>query len=391
MRILHVCAIGATAQGLLLPQIDYFLARGLEVEIACSPDSTVECLQNQGYLVYPVQINRKISPILNLNSILKLAQLMRQRRYDLVHVHTPIAAVLGRIAAKLAGIPRIVYTAHGFPFHDRSSPNQYRFYFTVEKLSALITNLILTQNREDVETACNLRLCSPEKVKYLGNGIDMDRFRRDHLIADHQTQLRRALGIPDTANLIIGTIGRLTRTKGSEYLIDSTAQLVSKFPNLHTLIIGYVSSGDPEPIEAKLIEKIHTLGLENNVTLTGQRNDIRELLGLLDVFILPTFAHEGLPRSILEAMGMALPVVTTQIRGCREAVIHNETGVIVPPQDSQQLAKALETLLSNDALRQAYGKAGRQRLEVEYDERLVFDRLASYYQELGIVFPTIQI
>lgn len=388
MKILHICALGGTAETLLRPQIDYLINHNLSVEIACSSGIEVEQLQQQGYVLHPIQIDRQISPVLNLKSIYKLIKLIRQNQYDLVHVHTPIAAVLGRIAAKLAGVKRIVYTAHGFPFHDRSSPSQYRFYFNVEKISAALTNLILSQNYEDIATSQKLSLCPPEKIRYLGNGVDIERFKRDCLDPIHQGKLRKSLGIPATANLIIGTIGRLTRKKGSGYLIEATAKLLPQFPNLHVLVIGSELSTDPEPFHTELVERIHTLEIENHVTLTGARKDIPELLGLLDIFTLPTFTHEGLPRSILEAMSMGLPVVTTDIRGCREAVVDRKTGLIVPPQDSEKLAVALGTLLSDSELRQVCGKAGRQRVEAEYDERLVFQRLAECYQELGIIFTS---
>jgi len=242
----------------------------------------------------------------------------------------------------------------------------------------------LSQNHEDIATAKKLGLCPPEKIAYLGNGVDIDRFNRDRLDPAHQAQLRKSLGIPDTANLIIGTIGRLTRKKGSGYLIEATAKLVSQFPNLHVLIIGGELSTDPEPFYTEITERIRTLGIQNNVTLTGIRQDIPEILGLLDIFTLPTFTHEGLPRSIVEAMSMGLPVVATDIRGCREAVLHEKTGLIVPPQDSQKLAEALEKLLSNSEMRSAYGQASRQRVEAEYDESFVFERLENFYRELGV-------
>ncbi len=385
MRILHVCAIGATAEKLLLPQIDYLLSCKLSVEIACSPGPKVEKLQQQGYVIQPIQFDRRIDPVANLKTIYQLIKLLRDNQYDLVHVHTPIAAVLGRIAAKIAGVKRIVYTAHGFPFHDQSTPSQYRFYFTVEKLCTGLTDLILTQSYEDFITAQKSGLCPPEKVRYLGNGVDINRFNRNRLIPSHQTQLRKSLGIPETANLIIGTVGRLTRKKGSGYLIEATAKLVPQFPNLHTLIIGGELSSDPEPFQAELVEQIRSLGIENHVTLTGNRDDIPEILGLLDIFTLPTFTHEGLPRSILEAMSMGKPVVATNIRGCREAVVDGQTGLIVPPKDSEKLAEALGTLLTDPERRQVYGADGRQRIESEYDEHLVFQRLAEFYRELGVL------
>ncbi|MBD1876695.1 glycosyltransferase family 4 protein [Nodosilinea sp. FACHB-131] len=391
MKVLHICAVGATTLKLLRPQIDYLLNCGLEVEVACSPDVEAETFRQLGYVVRPVQIDREISPVKNLKSLIQLVQLMRQQQYDLVHVHTPIAAALGRMAAKIAGIERVVYTAHGFPFHDLLSPRQYANYFAIEKFCAQFTDLILTQSYEDFVTAQQKNLCSAHKIRHLNNGVDSHIFSRQRLSLEDQTRLRELLGIPHDA-LVVGTIGRLTRQKGFAYLVEAIAQLRPRFPKLRLLIIGGELSTDPEPFQAELLSLVQGLGLQDCVVFTGFRDDTPELLGLLDVFTLPTYFGEGLPRSILEAMAMGLPIVTTDIRGCREAVIPHENGLIVPPKDSDALARAIAQLLGDRALRQQYGAASRQRVETLYDERYVFERLATWYQELGLQMaaPTLE-
>ena len=386
MKILHVCALSCTVKALLLPQVDYLLSRGLEVEFACSTDETTKELQQKGYVIHPIQIDRQINPLSNSKSIYQLFKLMQQQKYDLVHVHTPIAATLGRVAAKLAGIKRIVYTSHGLPFHDRSSPLEYFLYSTVEKVGGRISDLIISQNYEDIATAKHLGIISADKLGYLGNGVDIDRFNRDRLDVQQQKQLRQSLGLSESTDLIVGTIGRLTRKKGMGYLIEAAAQLIPQFPYLQILIVGDELKTDPEPFYDELISRIDALGITNHVTFTGHRQDIPEILGLMDIFTLPTFTHEGLPRSIVEAMAMNLPVIATDIRGCREVVLQDITGYIVPPQDSANLTTALAKLLSDIQLRQAYGQAGRNRIEAEYNEKIVFKRLTNFYQDLGIVF-----
>ncbi|HSM82573.1 MAG TPA: glycosyltransferase family 4 protein [Nodosilinea sp.] len=383
MKILHVCAVGATTLKLLRPQIDYLLSCGLEVEVACSPDADAATFSRLGYGVHRVQIDREISPTKNFKSLIRLVQLMRQQQYDLVHVHTPIAAALGRVAAKIAGVKRIVYTAHGFPFHDLLPPRQYASYFAIEKFCAQFTDLILTQSYEDFVTAQQKNLCPAHRVRHLNNGVDSYKFSQQRLSSGAQARLREQLGISPDA-LVVGTIGRLTRQKGFAYLVEAVAQLRPRFANLHLLIVGGELGTDPEPFEAELVAQVQSLGLQDGVTFTGFRDDIPELLGLLDVFALPTYFGEGLPRSILEAMAMGLPVVATDIRGCREAVIPDENGLIVPPQDSDALAEALGQLLGDGDRRQRWGAASRQRVEALYDERYVFERLAAWYQELGI-------
>ncbi len=385
MKILQVCALGITAEVLLLPQIDYFLKRNVEVEIACSPDAITDKLQQQGYVIRPVQIDRKIALLGNLRSIVNLAKVMRSQKYDLVHVHTPIAAVLGRVAAKLAGIKRIVYTSHGLPFHDRSTPQEYFLYSNVEKFAGKLTDLIISQNYEDLKTASRLGIAPQERLGYLGNGVDLDRFSRQSIDPQKQQELRQSLNIAEDTELLVGMVGRLTRKKGGEYLIEAAAKLITQFPKLQILIVGGELKTDPEPYYFQLLEKTKQLGIEDRVIFTGDRYEIPEILGLLDIFCLPTFTHEGLPRSIVEAMAMALPVVTTDIRGCREVVLPEKTGLIVPPQDSNSLADALAKLLASKEIRQEYGKAGRARIEAEFDENIVFERLRKFYQQLGLV------
>ncbi|WP_204140174.1 glycosyltransferase family 4 protein [Halomicronema sp. CCY15110] len=385
MKVLHICSIGVTAKVLLSPQINYLQSRGLDVHIVCSSDEVAKALSQQGYTLHLINIDRKIAPLGNLMSLVKLFQLMQREQYDLVHVHTSIAAFLGRIAAKLAGVPRIVYTAHGYPFHDQLPRAKYWFYFGLEKCCASLTDLFLTQSYEDWVDSSRLRLCPARKVRHLNNGVDSQRFSRERLDPKQQQMLRQSFHIPLEAGPIIGTIGRLTREKGFAYLIEAFAQLAAQFPQARLLIVGSELKTDPDPFEAELLQRSLALGIRDRIVFTGFRDDIPELLGLLDVFTLPTYFGEGLPRSILEAMAMGLPIVTTDIRGCREAVQPDVNGYIVPPRDSSQLADALTKLLADPALRQQFGRASRDRVEREYDERLVFQRLEQAYRDLGLV------
>jgi len=384
VKLLHICAVGFTVKNLLRPQIDHFLSQGFQVEIACSLGAEVAELQQQGYIIHPISIERRIAPVSNLKSILQLTQLIRRQRYDAVHVHTPVASVLGRIAAKLAGTPRILYTAHGFYFHDEMPRRTYHFYHCIERAAGWLTDLILTQSREDLVTAEKTGLCPARKLRYLGNGVDLDRFRRDRLSPQHQDALRQTLRIPADAFPLIGMTGRITAEKGYRELIDALAQLRLHFPQACLLVIGGQLSSERDAFQQELRDRIAQQNLTASVIFTGFRSDIPELLGLLDIFCLPSY-REGLPRSILEAMAMELPVVTTNIRGCREAVCNGQTGWIVPPRQSQPLAAALQQLASHAEQRQQFGRASRARVAAEFDERLVFARLAAAYRDLGML------
>jgi glycosyltransferase involved in cell wall biosynthesis len=388
MKILHVCAIGMTVKKLLIPQIDYLSNQGITVEIACSPGAEVEQLQMQGYTIHPILIERRLDVRSNFKSVLDLMMLMRRNQYDLVHVHTPIAAVLGRIAAKLAGVKSIVYTAHGFYFHDQTAPFTYRVFHTIETLVAKFTDLIIAVNHEDVAMMTSTHLCPADKTFYIGgDGVDLARFNPHAFTTVMKQELRVALGISATASPIIGTVGRLNKTKGSGYLVDAVAQLRETYPNIHVLIVGGELGSDPDPFQQELLAKIQAHGLEQHITLTGNRDDVPAMMAVMDIFTLPTFAHEGLPTVIIEAMAMAKPVIATDIRGCREAIVHGATGLIVPPKDAVALAAAITHLITHPRLAGAMGEAGRQRAQAEYDVRLVCQRLHTAYASLGALTP----
>jgi glycosyltransferase involved in cell wall biosynthesis len=382
MKILLVSSVAFSFKTLLVHQIDYFKSRGLTVDISCSPDEDADYLERIGYTVHKIPIARKISPASNLQSITALCRLMQQNNYDLVHVHSPVAALLGRIAAKLAGVKRIVYTAHGFKFNEEMSAAEYQFYYAIEKFAATMTDTIFTQSWEDFQTAKNTQLIRSDKLRHLGNGIDINKFSRERLADDTRSKVRAEFGIPED-RLTIGIVARITPIKGHRELIEAFAKLQSQFDNLQLLIVGGQLKSERDLCQEEVERAIEEHQLGDRVTITGMRSDIPELLSAMDILSLPSY-WEGLPRSVIEGMAMELPVVATDIRGCREAVVDGKTGLIVPPKDSASLAEALAKLLANPSLRRSFGTAGRKRAIAEYDERNVFKRLSDGYSDLGM-------
>jgi len=385
MKVLHVCAVAFGLETQLLPQIDFLRGRGLSVEAVCSPDPRIETLRARGYTIHEIQIDRRISPVQNSKSVLELGKLMRAQNYDLVHTHAPVASVLGRVAAKLAGVERIVYTAHGFYFHDDMPREKYALYHGIEKSVAQITDRILVQSQEDFDTAVTTGLGSAEKIRYLGNGIDLGRFDRRALNEECQKELLRELCVPESHGPILGITGRFTEEKGFGELIEAMSLLREDFPEAHLIVIGGQLSTERDDFQDRLVDFVGEQALDSHVTFAGFRDDVQDLLGLLDVFVLPSY-REGLPRSVLEAMAMELPVVATRIRGCREAVVDRVTGLLVPARDSGALKHAIAQILSDRELAQRLGKAGRERVVTTFDEQFVFARLENYYRELGVSF-----
>ena len=386
MKVLYVCNLPSFIKQHLQTHIRYLEKQGLTVECVCPEDKETAELQAAGIIIHSLPIDRKIDPMSNYQCVMRLAKLMRKGGYDVVHVHNPVASILGRVAARLAGIKKVIYTSHGLFIHDLTPPLPYTFFWSAEVFASQLTNLIFSVNREDIQRLSIPILCPENRFAYLGSvGVDIKDFDPRRITLGLQNNLRQEFKIPEDAFPIVGTIGRINEKKGSLFFIEAIHQLQAKYPNIHTLIIGEEVSSDPDGCQNKAQQQIYDLNLENNITLTGYRDDIPELLSLMDAFCLPTFAHEGLPSAVIEAMAMEKPVVASNIRGCREAIINQETGFIIPPRNTDALANALDFLLANPEQAKQMGVRGRQRVLENYSMDLVLQRLHQGYQALGIL------
>ncbi len=369
LRVCQVCAVDFTLKHFLLPLIGGMQAQGWNVTSVCSEGLFLQQLRSQGYRVEALGIDRGLNPLKHAVSLFRLIALFRRERFDILHVHTPIAALLARIAGYVCGVPLIVYTAHGFYFHDEMRALPKAFFVLLERGAGAITDLLFTQSAEDAATAIERRFLRADCIVPIGNGVDTRAFKPGD--AEVRARIRASLGIPDTA-VAIGIIGRMVSEKGYIEFFDAASRIAPARPKVFFVAIGdRLPSDHAGSIDQALEEARRTLG--SRLILTGLRSDIPDLLAALDIFTLPSY-REGMPRTIIEAMMMALPVVATDIRGSREEVVDGETGLLVPVRDSVALADALQTLVDDPHTRTRMGSAGRARALALFDESRVVAR-----------------
>ncbi|MYL56097.1 glycosyltransferase [Virgibacillus halodenitrificans] len=379
-KILQISAVSTTIDKQLRPLIEASVKEGYEVHIACADDGNIENLRSEGFIVHRVHFDRKISFKSNLKSIIELRKLMRFYKYDIVHVHTPVASILGRIAAKLAGIRNIIYTAHGYYFHEGMSEKQYIFYYQIEKQFAkFVTDYLLLQSKEDYELSVQHRFKNEKRIIHLGNGIDIyHKFNPDKIKKEHINKVKNDFGIEDS-DFIYAFIGRFVREKGIYELVEAFNKLNSIKPNMKLLLIGGLLESERDQDINQALERWKG---NPNIIFTGLRKDIPELLSVSNVFILPSY-REGLPRSIIEAMAMKKPVIATNIRGCREEVIDEETGYLIEKKDINELYEKMLTLYDNKELCLSYGEKAREIVEKEYDEEKVLEKQIELFNSLS--------
>jgi glycosyltransferase involved in cell wall biosynthesis len=373
-RVIHVTTIGITSYRALLAQCRYFREKGFEVGFVFSPSPEGEMLRSLNFPVKEIYINRKISPWSDFKSIFELFRYFRAVRPDIVHTHTSKAGVVGRVAARMAGIPSVIHTVHGFPFHSGMPRLKHRVYEQIEKWMAGITDSMLSQSEEDVITALKLGI-KPRRgdLIHIGNGVDLTEFDPGEYSPRRRLRIKEGLDIRRT-DPVIAMIGRINREKGYHDLVEALQRL--KDIPWQALFIG-----PDEGFLTSVTHQIDDYGLRDRIRIMGPRSDITDLLAIADIYVLPSY-REGLPRSLIEAQAMAVPCVATNIRGCREVVEEGVTGFLITPGDSEALGEALQKLLADPELRLRMGREGRRRMHQCFDEAEVGRIVMAIYQKV---------
>jgi glycosyltransferase involved in cell wall biosynthesis len=376
LKIAQVATKDLAIRFLLMDQIKTLQQQGHEVVAICSSGPWVESLRNDGIPVEVVEMAREVHPFRDFASFLSLIRCFRKHRFDVVHTHTPKAGLLGPIAAKCAGVPVVVHTIHGLLFHDRMPLWKQLLFWLPEKITATFSDFLLSQSKEDVSAATKTKLCSATKITYLGNGIEVAKFSSTQTNgARHST--RREIGILDT-DIVVGSVGRLVYEKGFGELFAAAAELIGKHNNMKFVIVGPKENDQKDAVSR---EEIETLTRTGSVFFLNWRNDVSECYAAMDMFVLPSH-REGIPRACMEAAAMELPVIATDIRGCREVVISNETGILVARRDAVSLVAAIENLAQDQDRRVHFGRAGRRHILKNFDRELVLERLQNFYAQI---------
>jgi len=375
MKIAQLCAVDFTLYHFLLPLMEGLRANGHEVVGICSDGDLLAAVRGRGFRVETVALPRSLSLRRNLSAFSQLRALFRRERFDMLHVHTPVAAAVGRFAAATTAMPKVVYTAHGFYFHEFMPHPKRAAFIAMEWIAGRFTDTLFTQAAEDAATARRLGLCRTGDIEPIGNGCDPALFHGD---AAARQRIRAALGT-DPDRVVIAAVGRLVAEKGFPELVEAMRQVDAEL-----WLIGARLPSDHSGALDEVFAAVETdPDLRRRIRLLGYRADIAALLAAADIFTLPSH-REGMPRSVIEAMFTGLPVVATDIRGTREEVIHGDTGYLVPVRDPRHLAEALNNLVGDPDLRQAMGTAGRARARAEFDEALV---IARQIDHLGLAAP----
>jgi glycosyltransferase involved in cell wall biosynthesis len=374
-RVVHVTTTDISLALLLGPQLRAFAEAGMEVIGASAPGPWVADLESWGIRHQPLlHATRAVAPGQDALALSELVRLFRRLEPDIVHTHTPKAGLYGRVAARLARVPVVVNTVHGL-YAASSDPLLRRVaVYGLERLATTCSDAEFVQNPEDLSVLGRLGVPA-RKLTLLGNGVDLERFHpRTPEVA---VSARRLLGVGDD-RVVVGIVSRLVWEKGFRELFGAARILKERRPEVVMVVVGPRDQSKSDGLRDEDVAEAQQLG---NVVIAGERRDVELIYPAFDIYVLPSY-REGFPRSAMEAAACAIPVVATDIRGCRQVVEHGVTGVLVPVRDAPALAEAVEALVADPVHRGEMGRAGHEKALRDFDDRRLVELTLEVYSRL---------
>ncbi len=377
MRVAHLTTADVSLRYLVLPQLLAVAEAGGEAIGISGPGPFVADLRARGVRHIALDSStRGMDVLADLRAAAHLWRVLRRERPDVLHTHNPKPGLYGRVVGRLAGVPVVVNTVHGlYATPDDGWPKRLAVY-GLEAVASRFSSAELVQNEEDLALLTRWRISAASKTTLLGNGVDLTRFAPLDATqtAGVRARVRAELGLDGDA-VLAGFVGRLVQEKGLPELFAAAATLGR---GTTVLCIGPDDPDKPDALTAAERRLAEAAG----VRFLGMRDDVDRLYHAMDVFVLPSH-REGFPRSAMEAAACGLPVVATDIRGCRQVVAPGETGLLVPTRNPAALAAAIAELAADPGRRAAMGAAARRRAEACFDERKVVERVMATYARAG--------
>ena len=372
--MLIVATVASTIRSFLIPYATHFRAAGWRVDAAAKGASTDPQVLDAFDTTFDIPISRSVKDVRSMFASYEEIATAVARGYDIVHVHTPIAAFLTRLAVRRmpsGSRPAVVYTAHGFHFHAGGARLTNLVFLTAEKVSGRWTDRLIVINSEDAAAAVRHHLVPRSHLVHLpGIGIDTAWFARSSVDAAAIAHVRSELGIASDAPMFV-VVAEMNRNKRPVDVAEAAALMRQP---AHVVFLG----DGPERVAVEA--SVRRNGLGDKVHIQGFVPDVRAVVAASTALVLAS-SREGLPRSIMEALSLQVPVIATNARGSGDLVLP-DGGLVVPVGDVRALASAMDTLAGEAALRTAMGRAGRERMVARYDTTLLIGAHERLYDDL---------
>ena len=329
------------------------------------------CFEARGIQVFRCTMSGHIRPIKDTAAFLNVFRFIQKSKFDIVHCHSSKAGFLARVASRILHIPVVVYTPHAFCFLSNHGKTKRLFHIFLEKFAARLCDRIICVSQSEKSSAVDFKIAPESKFNVIPNAINSKKIN----LAKKINLREHYPDIIKNNDIIITTVGRLSYQKAPDLFVRAAAIVVQEFDHAKFLYIG---QGELKKTVEQLALK---LGLQARIIFTGYRNDVFDLLKSSHIFVLSS-RYEGLPYSTLEAMALKLPVVATKVTGSSELIIDGKTGILVHPEDENEIANAIMALIKNPVKRKNLGLEGFKHLLENYDLDNMIRLTEKLYEDL---------
>jgi N,N'-diacetylbacillosaminyl-diphospho-undecaprenol alpha-1,3-N-acetylgalactosaminyltransferase len=358
--------------------IQHLVRRGHAVYVICPSGDYDRHIENLGAILLPIPIGRSIDIVSDLKVLFSLYRICLKEKFDIIHNFTMKPNIYGAIAAKCAGIKTIVSLVPGlgsiYSEHTTYGHKLLKILISIcYRISFRFTDRVWFQNNEDLEFFVQSKLLASHKAVLIrSSGINLEEYSLHAVNKDYVASLRSEFGLSDDTR-VVTMVARPSWLKGVAEFIDAAQRCAKQVEKVTFLLVGG-GYQDPQSVPVSYLEQ-HSQS--TYFKWLGFRTDVKEILAISDIAVLPSYYPEGIPRFLLEALAMQKPIITTDSVGCREVVNHGKNGFLIPIKSSEALSCAVITLLSNDEQRNAFGIASRQKARKEFSEEIIVGKVLS--------------
>lgn len=356
------------------------LSTEFDVQAVGSTHALRKVFHSRSYQYHFYTLSRRLNVVADIWGVFQLIKILRKQKPDIVHTFATKPNIWGRLAAFLAGVPIVIGTIPGlgslYAFDTPTTRLIRPLYEIVQRFICKHSTLTIFQNSDDLEQLVSAEVVHPEKAQIVhGSGVDTEQFDPSQVSVTSVESLKNELGI-DNEQTVVTMISRITKSKGVMDFVNAAQQIKEHSPTVEFLLIGYADDSI-DKLSREDIDK-----LNRHVIWPGPRNDIPTVLSASDIFVLPTAYREGIPRVLLEATSMALPVVTTRTPGCRDIVEHGVTGLVIEPGNVQELVSSIQQLIDAPNVRHQFGESAQRRTRKLFSLAAVSAETESIYKKL---------
>jgi len=315
------------------------------------------------------ELVREINSVKDFLALFKIIRKLKKQPFDIIHTNSSKAGILGRLAAKLAGVPIVVHTVHGWSFHDHMRTMERKIYIALEKWTGRFTDKFITVTDLDIKKGLDAGISKPDKYVTIHSAIEIERYRTP---TKNREEIISELGL-DPSKITVGTVSRMSQQKAPIGFLNTAKMICEKYDNVQFLFIG------DGPLRQEVENFIMFHHLENKVFIPGIRYDVPNMLAVMDIFILNSL-WEGLPRVFPQAMAASLPIIATKVNGAPEAIENGKNGFLVTPGKPEEMVEKIGILLNDKNRREEMGKTGYGIVDLAFNAIHMIEQIEKVYE-----------